>query len=237
MNLDVQGSQAHIQGPQDSTWPFFRGGDILWPTTHVQFSYNPKGPQEAGSGCAWGKKDISIYQHLLCAWLALGPCWGDCRHSKGCPSRAQTGGKGCQAMTSFVCHVNTSGAGNCHWGQKRSVLLGLQRTCCVHTGLWQVPGTQQWRQTHLWLQGGTDNKWTKICQLINPMKKTTDFPSCSVVNSLHLQLPLQGVQVRSQLRELRFHMPLRPKKKKKKKNPENGKKREANTRCLYTMLY
>ena len=29
-------------------------------------------------------------------------------------------------MTSFVCHVNTSGAGNCHWGQKHSVLLGLQ---------------------------------------------------------------------------------------------------------------
>lgn len=42
--------------------------------------------------------------------------------------------------------------------------------------------------------------------------------------SLYFQLPLQGVWVRSRVRELRFHMPLRPEEKKKK--TEKGKERK-----------
>ena len=45
--------------------------------------------------------------------------------------------------------------------------------------------------------------------------------------SLYFQLPLQGVWVRSRVRELRFHMPLRPEEKKKNRK-RKGKKRQNN---------
>lgn len=156
MNLDVQGSQAHMQGPQDSTWPFFRGGEYPVANHSRPVFLQSKGPQEAGSGVLRKKKTHQHLQHLLCAWLALGPCWGRlCRHSRGCPMEAQTGGKGRQVMTSVVCHEHL---------RSRALSLGseMQRSfgftedfLCTYrivTG----SGSQQWTQTHISDSGGGD---------------------------------------------------------------------------------
>ena len=102
-------------------------------------------------GSSGGRKWVCLrkktHQHLLAPLVCLagpGTMLGRlCRHSRGWPGRAQTGGKGHQVMTSAVFMWTPREQGIV------SILLGLQRTCCVYTGLWQVPGTQQGTQTHI----------------------------------------------------------------------------------------
>lgn len=133
VNLDVQEAKP-TAGPSGLHLAILQGRGISCGQSLRPVFLQSKGPQEQEVGVP-EKKHISIYS-TSCAWLALGPCWGDCVDTAEAAwpeLRLEESSPG-DDLSCLSCEHLGSGALSLG-SEMQQILLGLQRTCCVHTGL------------------------------------------------------------------------------------------------------